>query len=117
MMDPIDELVLDLHRDGRPSLEWVVRWSQGNRDPVQAAWDHSQDDYSMRALLRLARHPAILSDEQEYHQKIICRRGCRADPCPGCWIAIRRAVPVPPTLPEVLAALADHDRAREGGHG
>ncbi|HSN30001.1 MAG TPA: hypothetical protein VLT45_27125 [Kofleriaceae bacterium] len=91
-LDGIAELVRDLDRDGKPSLAWVVRWSQGERDPIAAAWDASADGVAMAAFLSQARI---------FHR--ITHLAWRSD---GDWLndttAIRRAVPVPPTLAELL---------------
>lgn len=56
MTDPIAALVRDLQRDGKPSLAWVVEWTEraNGGDPVAAAWQASRDGVAMRSLLVLA---------------------------------------------------------------
>ncbi len=49
--DPIATLVDTVERDGKPPLAWVVRWSADGREPVQAAWDVSEDPWAMVQLL------------------------------------------------------------------
>lgn len=50
-MDPIAELVRDLRETGKPSLAWIVRWSQDGMDPVAAAWEACEEPDSMRMLI------------------------------------------------------------------
>lgn len=59
--DPIAQLVEDLEAEGRPSLAWVVQWSAGGRDPVQAAWEKSADGHAMRRLLQYAGAGTLLA--------------------------------------------------------
>jgi hypothetical protein len=49
--DPITALMESVEHDGKPTLAWVVRWSADGREPVQAAWDASEDPWSMVRLL------------------------------------------------------------------
>jgi len=49
--DPITALIRSLEREGQPSLAWVMRWSDGQRDPVHAAWAVSRDPWAMVQLL------------------------------------------------------------------
>jgi hypothetical protein len=49
--DPIAALVEALERDGKPTLAWVVRWSNEGDEPVQAAWEASGDPWAMVQLL------------------------------------------------------------------
>ncbi len=49
--DPIGALIEALEHDGKPTLAWVVRWSNAGREPVQAAWTASGDPWAMVQLL------------------------------------------------------------------
>jgi hypothetical protein len=48
--DPIDELVLDLERSGKPSLAWVVKWAPDG-EHFDAAWKASQAGRCMFTVL------------------------------------------------------------------
>ncbi len=89
--DPIAELCVGLTVHGKPSLVWVVRWSEGGREPVAAAWAASCAPVAMASLLVRAgvEHSFSLSWD-----------ATNAQACD----AIRRAVPVPTTLAELLTA-------------
>lgn len=41
--DPLTELGHALSGHGKPPLWWVVKWSEGGREPFAAAWDASSD--------------------------------------------------------------------------
>jgi len=51
MSDPIAELLEALRTNGKPSLPWVTRWSQGGVEPVRAAWEASSNPHAMCMLL------------------------------------------------------------------
>lgn len=103
MTDPIYELIQCLHRGERPPLAWLVRWSPDGRDPVHAAWAVSRDGWAMRMVLREVDHPALGDPEGEYPDAILCGADCRFESCQDCVAALRRVVPVPPTLAALLA--------------
>lgn len=69
-LDPIAELLRDLCENGKPSLPWVMKWSVGGRDPVEAAYVMSEDSEAIHEFLT----------GSEYH-----RGGC-----------LRQIYPVPP---------------------
>ncbi len=50
-VDPIGTLINSLEHDGKPSLAWVVRWSHETSEPLQAAWEASEDPWAMVQLL------------------------------------------------------------------
>lgn len=115
--DPILELASALVRDGSPPLAWVVRWSHGDADPVAAAWAASDDPYAMLALLddrlggRYVPPGARAALIRIYVRMLGGWHGLRAsddedEPPEGqlATDAIRRAVPVPPTLADLIAA-------------
>ena len=103
--DPIAELWCALREGRPPPLAWVVRWSRGGGDPVAAAWAVAVHDQSMRELLDHARHPAMRGgDEDGWPETMICHIACIRPNCAPCVAAIRAAVPVPPTLAELLEA-------------
>lgn len=63
--DPIEELLLAIRDDGKPSLAWVVRWSEGGKNPVQQAWMASGHPRAMGCLCRVligGMHGAIAND-------------------------------------------------------
>jgi hypothetical protein len=121
--DPIVQLVWDLERDGRPSLAWVVRWSAGGAEPVAAAWSASRaplhmakllervgwpspvavpwERASARAALRLVRGegPAATLDAALTEYALV-----REEHYAALADRIRRAVPQPPTLAQLVAA-------------
>ena len=94
--DPIAELFRDLERDGKPSLAWVVRWSQGGRDPVAEAWGAAYVTSAMLTLLWRARRYAEYAAAEEAVRGSLRIIGYYPPQ------SIRRAVPVPPTLAELL---------------
>ena len=97
--DPIAQLLDELTRDGKPSLAWVIRWSQSGGDPVAAAWAASRDSARMFRLLRLCDPDAI-----ERIRPRLPMNGAvlgLADDAPDI---LRRVVPAPPTLEQLLAA-------------
>ena len=98
--DPIEELASALAYDGKPALTWVVRWSRSNREPVYAAWQASYSVMAMKRLLALsARRDLELLATAAYSR--FDRKmwpWLVASPCD----AVRRAVPVPPTLRDLL---------------
>jgi hypothetical protein len=102
--DPLLELLTALEATGRPPLPWVVRWSAGGRDPLHEAWRHTGSDWAMlQVLLRVgglesARYVAA------YDAADAWARARSRHPAPHPVSAIRRAVPTPPTLAELLAA-------------
>lgn len=102
MSDPIAELVRDLRDHGKPSLRWAVEFApDGDMDAAIArAWADSHDDWMMLRLLYRADGKARLdaSDELKRHRADCPYR--HGSPC--CAAAIRRAVPTPPTLAELL---------------
>ncbi len=127
--DPIAQLVDALRRDGKPPLAWVVRWSQGGREPVAAAWAESGLPHAMIELLRsTASSPEsqsvlALADEASrrtwQEQDLFPERDCgslaaeeyaarmmewRRAGHRACADAVRALVPAPPTLAELLAA-------------
>jgi hypothetical protein len=60
--DPVGGLVNDLQGRGKPSVAWVVMWTEraepwGLVDPVAAAWRESRDAWAMIGLLCWAGHP------------------------------------------------------------
>ena len=97
--DPITELFRSLTSTGKPTLAWVVRWSEGGHDPVAAAWRVSWTPTDMARVLERVSHAAL----PVVHEIL------RA---PALWAstdidvarsaAIRRLVPVPPTLTELM---------------
>jgi len=101
MRDPIAELVTALDNEGKPRFVWVVRWSLGERDPVAVAWERSCSPPDLVRLLEIAAHPAITAAREILRAPFLWdstdRDRARAE-------AIRRLVPVPPTLSELLAA-------------
>jgi hypothetical protein len=100
MRDPIQELVDALESGGKPSLAWVIRWSAGGRDPVDAAWGRSFTADAMIRLLELAGHPALAAARRIALAPVFWETTdsdrVRCD-------AIRRRVDVPPTLDELIA--------------
>jgi hypothetical protein len=50
--DSLTALLLGLHDDARPPIDWVLRWSADGRDPVQAAWDACTVPPSMVTVIR-----------------------------------------------------------------
>jgi hypothetical protein len=118
-LDPIAELVEALAEDGRPSLAWLVRWSADGREPVAAAWGASVQPFALLTVLERGGVDVLrFFDPERWGACRVCwtqvapvddPRGYLSatdDDCPACAAAIRRAVPVPPTLPELLAARA-----------
>jgi hypothetical protein len=103
--DPIDELLRDLRADGRPSLAWVVRWSQGGGDPVANAWNApSVDPWAMRDFVWFMVHKH--GWEERFWSRVglvesDAALGDNRDPVP-MRAAFRRALPVPPTLRELM---------------
>jgi hypothetical protein len=98
--DPIAELVEAMARDGRPSLAWVLRWSAGGVEPVAAAWHATRDSDSMESLLARARPSSLAAAtnvlERELGPGWYHRNASEIAP------VLRRAVPVPPTLGDLL---------------
>ncbi len=97
--DPIAELVEVLAETGRPPDGWIDRWSVDGY-PVEAAWNVSIDPGAMRDLLRMARYPDMQTVEaiaSEASHGGSSRAGTAAD--------IRRAVPRPPPLDEILLSI------------
>lgn len=91
--DPLDELVRAVEREGRPEFVWVLRWAQGGREPVSAAWEASCSAVLMVKVLRL------------------CGRGAEADAVIDAYDlrslesieeALRAAIKPPPTLDELV---------------
>lgn len=103
--DPIEELVCALERHGKPSLEWVVRWSRAG-EPVAAAWAASEKPGSMVDLLRrvdlVAYRRACTAWEPYTNSSGLMVRG----DLPGLAAAVRIMVPIPPTLPDLIARRA-----------
>jgi hypothetical protein len=54
--DPLDVMVRQFRERGKPSLDWVVRWSR-YAEPVQAAWDRCFAPEAMFWVLQRAPHP------------------------------------------------------------
>lgn len=58
--DPLTELYDAFQRNERPSLAWVLRWSNEGLtrrlDPLAAAWAHSADSRAMIWILRKTGH-------------------------------------------------------------
>jgi len=50
-MDPIAELMSDLHETGKPSLAWIVRWSHAGEDPIAAAIKATQEPTMLREFI------------------------------------------------------------------
>jgi hypothetical protein len=120
--DPISTLVEALERDGKPTLAWVVRWSNAGSEPVQAAWDVSRDPWAMVQLLMhtgrdwpLGRYSLVNSgglrrrevtvDEGLSQQYVVLGEGkatsfLRRDEA-GAH-EIRRRIPYPPVLDTVM---------------
>jgi hypothetical protein len=114
--DPIAHLLLMLEHDGKPTLSWVVQWSAGGRDAVAAAWVQHH----------AAERPASLALRNRFMLLQICaphlaqqvNRAWRAlsQHTRGAYMrpptqreklpALLRAVPIPPTLSECIAAYA-----------
>lgn len=99
--DPIQQLVNAIDCDGKPALWWVVRWSEGGHDPVAAAWQRANTAYGMARVLEIVGHPMAQAALQILRAPMLFETTeharARVD-------AIRRLVPVPPTLGEVLGA-------------
>jgi hypothetical protein len=56
--DPIADLLASIDATGRPALDWVVRWSEGGREPLAAAWEAANDPAALISLLaRVRRQP------------------------------------------------------------
>jgi len=99
--DPIDELLDAMTSDGKPSLAWIVRWSADGREPVAAAWEASDAGFAMLNLLAFAgrtysrrRAMAAVEDHRATYQGAVAG-SLRA-------AIVRREVPVPPTLEELM---------------
>jgi hypothetical protein len=123
--DPIRELTHALERDGKPTLEWVVRWSEGGREPVHAAWARSRDGFRMMRLLR-----AVGRDETEPLFRALVTHGAwwngplggfpeeqQTEIATRLAAAVRLGAPEPPSLEELLAAYARGVRWLAGAHG
>lgn len=72
---------------------------------VAERWREDGDDGVLRMLCWQARLPVAGVP----FKASVCRDPCWEQPCRGCADAIRRAVPVPPTITELSAALAARD--------
>lgn len=94
------ELWWSLLREGKPTLEWVVRWSRGEEDPVTYAWRSSQDVRAMANVLRLAGGP------WSARLRTLRVRDWFTKP----EEQLRRLVPTPPSLEELLASRAERRR-------
>ena len=98
-MDPLAEFVAALDRFGKPTLHWVVRWSQSRCDPVAAVWQITRSPEGMVRLLEIVALPSAAAARRILYVDFISsdtdRDVARCD-------AIRRLVPSPPTLREVL---------------
>jgi hypothetical protein len=122
-IDPIGALVASLEREGKPTLAWVVKWSHETLEPLQAAWDASEDPWSMVQLLMrtgrdwpLGRYSLVNSgglrrrmpeqtEPSRAQQYVVLGEGratsfLRRD-AEGAR-EIRRRIPYPPTLDTVL---------------
>ncbi len=96
------ELVRALESEGKPRFAWVVRWSSDGREPVAAAWSRSWSPTDLARLLELASHPASVPARKVLLAPILFES---TDTDRARCDAIRRLVPVPPTLSELLAGL------------
>jgi hypothetical protein len=92
--DPITQLALDLDRYGKPSLEWVIRWSADGVDPVAAGWRVSGNQWAMRNVAR-----RLVGEDRAHYcwEYPLCHSACGQ-----CLETIRAACA--PTLDAVLAA-------------
>jgi len=52
-VDSLTDLLVGIDEDGYPPLAWVVRWSDGGRDPVHAAWEAAESPHAMVKVVRL----------------------------------------------------------------
>jgi hypothetical protein len=99
--DPIEELVHALDSEGKPSLAWVVKWSEAGGDPVAAAWTRSRNPSAMLLVLTLGRHPARAAAQRVWDAPIFFETSdvdrVRSD-------AIRTLVATPPTLEALIAS-------------
>lgn len=101
MTDPISQLLSDLRTHGKPSLEWVTRWSEGGRDPVRAAWEASDMPMAMEFLLFGNRNGTWPWTPAYQRMKMtLPLRMFICDPR-----RIREAFPAPPTLAQLLEAM------------
>jgi hypothetical protein len=100
MLDPISELVQAFESNGKPPLTWVVRWSESDTEPVLAAWRRSWTPDDMIRLRELAAHP-MRADARRVAIAPILWATTDADRV-RCE-AIRRCVPTPPTLNELMS--------------
>lgn len=101
-------LVSALRRDAM--LAWCVEHARDG-DPLLAAWDACAWPFVMMSLLSF-----VASTEESpsrwtraFHAWCLVsrqHRGCAVDPCMRCAATINTAVPVPPTLAELLAIRA-----------
>lgn len=104
MADPVAELAEALRAGRPPPLAWIVRWSDGPEDPVLGAWRASDDHGSMIEVLRLA---GAAYRERRAADAVAALRPDRVRLHVGSWAlasAVRDAVPIPPTLAELLVA-------------
>jgi hypothetical protein len=65
LIDSLTDLLVGLDEDGHPPLVWVIRWSEGGREPVQAAWDAAAAPHAMVTLVLLgwgAERAAVLKE-------------------------------------------------------
>jgi hypothetical protein len=110
---PLEELIHHVLWYGRPSLAWVMRWSEGGADPITAAWNACDVPRDLMAVLQLlagtlsghwgradSRWPAT------WH---VWPNECRLRDlagetvvCPDCARLIREAVQPAPALEEIL---------------
>lgn len=97
--DPLADLVEVLTEIGQPPEGWVERWSQDGA-PIEAAWNASRDPVAMRDLLRLAHYPDMQTVEAIVGEA--SRSGAAGEEVAE---DVRRAVPMPPSMDELLLAL------------
>jgi len=104
--DPIAQLVHDLRTHGKPSLAWCVRWSEGGREPVQAAWEASADWAAMKRLKLIAEggHASWFIDAMGSWPDVMLVSKCGRHRLPASADAHRSLWRwTPPTLTELLA--------------
>lgn len=94
--DPIRQLLDSLWRTGKPSLSWVVKWSDGGRrEPLAAAWAACQTPLAM---WQLSHRFPVPCDEVVYRAIHSCANRSRAQRCQR----VRETVVNLPTLQELL---------------
>jgi hypothetical protein len=108
-LEGIRDLVQMLDENGKPTFLWVMKWSQYGVDPVQAAWDRESSPDAMIKLLRMSStssfYMALLRDEAPVWLIVHSIPPCYTHDLSmilGEGKYIRKAVPVPPRLKELI---------------